>query len=388
MTPSFLWEYRLGMNKCHIKRANARGTGFFSLPQEWSSKFQKDSQVLVKIQTDDEIHYYGRIRKFNGKLVVYVPKEIMTKHEFCGKTLEIHLEKVDGFHTKIGKDGRIYLPGKRAEGLDLSEGQIIEVEGQIGDKKETVYGRLLIREKNNKNIYRMTFNKKYAGKEGIFRIKNVFKPSSEKKKISKDLDRVLEGFGWIVTGETVRVFDGNKIPVKMTRKVKLSEIGYYLGAFFADGTKRGNSWGIAASTFQQGRFYKGIHEDLFKSVDLHVELNYTFNPSTRLNRNQLIEMWEDKVGVKINSVQEYKTETKKANNRNKFGTLYFREHKILMKEIYKRMLSNFFEKILKKKNRDFAWDFILGVLEGDGCPGGKNRGHINITTNKQEASKL
>lgn len=376
------------MSICQMKKANTRGTGFFTLSQRLSSKFQEGNQVLVKIQSDVGIHYYGTIKRFNGKLVVYVPKEIMTKHELCHKTLEIRLEKVDGFHTKVGKDGRIYLPKKRAEELNLDEGQIIEVNGQIGDRTETAYGPVLMRKRGNKTTYRVNFNKNYAGKEGVFKIKNTFRPSSEKDKVSKDLNRILEGLDWIVTGETVRVFDGNKLPVKMSRKVRLSEICYYLGAFFADGTKRGNSWGIGASTFQQGKFYKSVHDDLFKSVDLHVELNYTFHPATRLNRDYLIEMWEDKVGVKINSVQEYKTETKKAKNRNKFGTLYFREHKILMKEIYNRTLSNLFEKILKEKNEALAWDFILGVLEGDGYPGGKKRGHIKITTNKQETSKL
>ena len=47
-----------------------------------------------------------------------------------------------------------------------------------------------------------------------------------------------------------------------------------------------------------------------------------------------------------------------------------------------------FVEIKDKSSKDLALDFILGVLEGDGCVGPEGRGHLVIATNNIELQIL
>ncbi len=371
----------------YICKANSAGAGFISLPERLESKFQIGKQVKININGDKSISFYTKIRKWRG-LGVYVPKKIATENNLCQKTCRVEIEQVNGFHTKIGSDGRIYIPKKRAEELQLEEGKIIKVKGEIGKTKETVYKPINIREKETTADYRITFDEEKAGKEGLFKIEDVLVPSSEKQEVNKDLREALEGLDWVITEEGIKIFDGKKVPVTLTKNLRLDSLSYYLGAFFADGTKRGDSWGIAASTFQQARFYKEKHQRLVKDSDLKTQLTYTSPPSNRIKKEKLIGKWEDEVSISVDSFREIKTDTKNARNRNKYGSLSIREHRILSKEIYNILLSLLIKRIIESEDNTIAWNFLLGVMEGDGAPGSKSRGHIVISTNHNEITVL
>ncbi|KXA96035.1 hypothetical protein AKJ37_06215 [candidate division MSBL1 archaeon SCGC-AAA259I09] len=373
--------------KTYVKKANSRGTGFFHIPDRFSDKFQVGDQVSIKIHSEETVKYSSKIRNWGG-LGVYVPKKIAGKYNLNHSTCKIEINKLNGFHAKIGSDGRVYIPNRRGKKLNLDEEKIIEIEGRIKGKNETVFWPVNVREKENTVEYRIIFDKRFAGEEGVFRIEEVYDVSSEKEKISKDLRKVLKPFDWIVPDDTVRVFDGSKVPVQMSSKLDLSDISYYLGAYFADGTKKGNSWGIAASTFQQAKFYRKSHRFVFKNADLDYQLSYTFNPASRNKNKSIVEKWKKETGIQIGSIRKLETETRNAENRNKFGSLYIREHKLLVREIYVEMLSALLKKITETHDRRLAWNFLLGVLEGDGAPKSKKHCHIEIVTNVEEIDRL
>ncbi|MDY6788539.1 MAG: hypothetical protein SVV03_01105 [Candidatus Nanohaloarchaea archaeon] len=372
--------------KAYVKKASSGGTGFIAIPDYLSTDFDVGDSVRVVIEYGGGVEYYTNLREWRGR-GVYVPKDIANRHQMCQNTYKVRIHLVEGFHAKVGGDGRVYLPNKKAAQLDLRY-KIVKVESEIEGETETVYKPVTFRDRGNTEEYKIAFNCEYAGKEGLFRIKEVFEPSTEREELNQDMLDVLESFDWIVCGDTVRVFDGNKASVAMAKDLDLEDLSYYLGAYFADGTKRGNSWGIVASTFAQARFYKSCHFNIFRDIDINTDLTYTFHPSTRIDKEALKEKWKDEAGVEVRSVQEIETETEGARNRNKHGALYFREHKGLVRDIYTRMLSVLVERVVEERNEDMAWDFILGVMEGDGAPESSSRGCIQISTNFEELDML
>jgi hypothetical protein len=52
--------------------------------------------------------------------------------------------------------------------------------------------------------------------------------------------------------------------------LKLSDLAFYLGAYFADGTRKGNSWAICASTFEQAKYYLKMHNFWLKTQNLNL----------------------------------------------------------------------------------------------------------------------
>ncbi len=55
---------------------------------------------------------------------------------------------------------------------------------------------------------------------------------------------------------------------------------------------------------------------------------------------------------------------------------------------YNNLLNFLINQIKRDKNKELALEFICGILEGDGAPSAKSRGHIVISTNKKEISIL
>ena len=55
----------------------------------------------------------------------------------------------------------------------------------------------------------------------------------------------------------------------------MPNLTFYLGAYFADGTRKGNSWGICASIFEQAKYYLKMHKFLIKDSKPEFTISYT-----------------------------------------------------------------------------------------------------------------
>jgi hypothetical protein len=53
-------------------------------------------------------------------------------------------------------------------------------------------------------------------------------------------------------------------------------------------------------------------------------------------------------------------------------------------DVYNALLNLLIKEILTKKDKNLAFDFLCGVMEGDGCVPARKRGHIVIWTNRSD----
>jgi hypothetical protein len=65
-----------------------------------------------------------------------------------------------------------------------------------------------------------------------------------------------------------------------------------------------------------------------------------------------------------------------------------REYRRITQLFYNRLLDYVLNKIIENKDKKLALEFICGILEGDGSPSSRNRGHIIISTNDRDAKTL
>ena len=374
--------------KSIVKKGNNKGACFVILPT--NTGLNKSDTILIKIN-DYNVKFYAKTRIYYNKLGFYIPANIAIDNNLFGKTCIFSIEKTDGFFTKTSDDGRIYLPQQKAEKLKLKQNEIVLIEAIINKEKYSEFCQVKIRKKPKTTEYFCMFNPNIIKKEGVFNIKSII--SRRQFHILILIKHLIEGFNYgSLDKNKIILYYGNRVPISVNTQLYLKDIAYYLGCYFSDGTKKGNSWGICASTFEQANFFIKMHKALIKNPFIKVELTYTdpHKENEDLLRTRLSNIWLQKTEISIlkKKIWIYKTEAKDAHNRNKYGALSIREHRQLVLLYYVRLLNHLIKIIVEEKNIELAIDFVCGVLEGDGCPSAKQRGHIVISSNKKEVKTL
>lgn len=365
-----------------VKKANTRGAGFVSIPKVLRNKFIINSQI--KAILNSKIPIYAKIREFNS-LGFYIPYNVVKQFSLLNNFVKVEIENIKGFYTSIGEDGRVYLPNSIAQGLGLEHNTIVEIEGFINGVKEIAYPMISVRKKEATTEYSCLFNRKVHGKHGFFKI--IRKLSN-----SESFGNLLDGlyYGNIDYTKSI-VYFGNHKPIIINNKIQINEIAHYLGCYFADGTKRGNNWGICASTFEQANYCYKMHQFLIKNAKIVSTISFTDIE----NRNNidlvdyLINLWNKNVPSlsKNAKVRIIKSASKSSLKLNKFGCLVMKENRQLTQIYYNRLLEYLFNEIKSKQNKELAIDFICGVLEGDGSVS-PDHGHLTIATNNRELNTL
>jgi bifunctional DNA-binding transcriptional regulator/antitoxin component of YhaV-PrlF toxin-antitoxin module len=366
-----------------INKGNNNGVGFIRLPAPQRQFFKIDESFKVTmIDKKTNPMFYGRIKHYSG-LGIFVPKEIVAKNNLLHKEFIIFFEKINGFHTKLTSDGRLYIPKNIFEIHGLEYDDIVLVSANIDNRKLERYCRVRKRIKEGGTLDCFcVFDSGLSGKEGIFKIeKKIKKPNKGLNKILemlKDLNLGLDG-------DIATVFDGHKVPIKINIKVKMHNFAYYLGHFFADGTKKGNSWGLCLSTFEQANAFIEMHKKLIPDANLDTYLSFSGSENLK---NSLIDIWHKKTRIRANKIVYHKSYKNYLGKRNEFGTLVLREHRKLTQIYYNRLIDLLFKEIEQHNDKKLAIDFVCGVMEGDGSPSSKSHGHIIISTNKKDAVTL
>jgi bifunctional DNA-binding transcriptional regulator/antitoxin component of YhaV-PrlF toxin-antitoxin module len=367
-----------------IIKGNNQGTGFIALPQGKIGLFNLGDWLQVKVLKNK---FFGKIIFYHGRLGVYVPKHIVRENNLLNKKAEIKIKKVDGFYAKISPDGRIHIPQDVIRKQKLKRNDIVLIK-VIKDNKiiREKYSKLHlnVRRQRNQREYTCAFDKSLYSKEFTFKIDKLPK---EKVKPSPAIANLLEkmDYGFIGKDSTI-VFKGNKNPVIINVNVNLSDIAFYLGAYFADGTRKGNSWAISASTFEQAKYYLKMHNFLIKDSKPEFIISYTNIHNLEENevKTNLSNVWQKELGVKISKFRIRKPTGKSISKQSEYGTLIIREHRQILLDAYNFLLNLLIKEILTKRDRNLAFGFLCGVMEGDGCVPARKRGHIVISSNKKD----
>ena len=305
--------------------------------------------------------------------------------------IKVRLTDLNGFYSRISSDGIIYIPQDIVKNQKLRQNDVVLIRAIKNNKviKEK-YTKIAVHRKRNKLEYVCVFDKNFYGKELIFQIK---KEASEEKvsRINLIIRKILKNFYFtFVNKNLVIVFKGNKVPAVINTNLKYSDVVFYLGAYFADGTRKGNSWAICASTFEQARYYLKMHNFLIKDSRPEFAISYTniYNIEPVELKKNLVEIWQKEVSIKVNKFRIRKPSGKSISKWNKYGTLVIREHRQILLDFYNALLESLVKEISLKKDKKLAIDFVCGVMEGDGCAPAKKRGHITIATNKEDLDIL
>ncbi len=374
-----------------IKKANGQGTGFLPFPKDKTTMSDLGDRFQIKLS--NQISFPAKVIEYSGRMGIYVPKDIVDENELLGQRVKAQAERIDGFSSKLGKDGELYIPEDIVMRYDLQENDVVLVKGlKEGEVVSEKYSRVYVvhRPKRNRDEYNCIFDKEFYGEELIFQIEKKNNKEFESR-LSQTTTAILEEMDYtFVDKEALIIFEGFKYPTVIPAKLNVENFAFYLGAYFADGTKKGNTWAISASTFKQGRYYLKFHKLLIKDTDPEFVVSYTKLPGTSFNeaREKLTKGWENEVGIEIDRFRIREPEGKRLAKRNEYGTLVIREARQILFDVYKRLLNLSIEKIITTQDKELAMDFILGVLEGDGAIPAKKRSHIQICTNEVQSSTL
>jgi len=363
----------------YVSRGNNLGISFIRIPQESRKNYAE--KETVKITLDNKLSFYSKIRKNRNGIGVYIPKETNPENNLYGKKVEVLVDKVQGFHSVLGKDGRLYIPQNVEETFCLNNGDIILIRCLSDPNKEDKFCKVHVRLKKNKECM-CIYDCQSPKFEGLFEV-------VRKVESIPPANKLFEGFSIADNDGDVTLFDGQKRCVETKNSLTPLDFSHYLGCYFADGTRKGNSWGISASSFKQALYFAEMHKKIISKPNLDFCISYTSKNDLMGNEKEVvIEKWFKETGIRASRARIRVSNCKNLGKLNPSGTMVLLEHRKLTQTLYNRMLDNLQRHIIENNDEKKAIEFICGVMEGDGSPSARKRGHIVIATNTNDAVVL
>ena len=345
-----------------VKKGGGGGTGFVRLPEKDSLK--KGERIKVHL-SNFEKDFFSTVT-INDSLGFYIPRNLCSDLNLLGNTVSVRLAPIIDFYAKATSDGIVYLPQKAAREGHVRKNDVIEL--SLGN--ERYIAKVRSRIKRGTEEFYFTLGKNFADKFVSFSITK--KLPAIKSDYPLEICSINENEGII--------FDGT-YPVRVRTNLDLNSTAFFLGAFLADGTKRGFSWGICASTPAQAKFYLTSHNSIILSPKVTWTLSFSSPEHEKeLIIRKLIQEWKNE-GFQIDKVRFHQFRSSSALKHNSCGTLVFKENRVGVLNYYNYLLEKVVKKITQTKDKKMAFEFLCGILEGDGTVNAKKRAHVQIATN-------
>lgn len=369
----------------NVWRGNNRGSGFVKIPTNVNINFSQKDNIKVEIIKGTKIlnNFYGSISSYKRNFGFYIPQKICLFHNILGKALRFNVKKIEGFYSDLGNEGRLYIQNNIAEKLELKEGDIILVKGSFENSTIENLCKLRFRQRaDGRKEYFCFFSPKFKNKSGIFNIKRKL----IKERIKEPLISLLNNINYGSFDKSRVIIIHHKSRLDINSKIKMDkDLSFYLGCYFADGTKK-NSWAITASTFEQAMFYKKMHESMILNPE-YSSSYISITSKKNVGESNIKKLWKNFTGLEVNKVRQRISQSG-AENINEYGSFVIRDNRRITLIYYQRLLNYLIKYIINKKDRKMATDFICGVFEGDGSPNAIKRGHIIISSNKKDSQIL
>ncbi len=393
---SIVWERK-------ITKGNSKGTGWLSLPRELKSSLELGSYYDVTL-FDEKIGRLEMLLKlveYSSSLGFYIPKKICEDYKLLKKKLEVTIEDSEYFPGQVPTDRRVYLPYSIISRYGIKENELYEVEIVANGM---VFGEVVIISKTDRSKaarqdeYAITIRlckipTKVRVKVRFIRKIEILTPITPPHEDeyfyipSLFHDAVM---GKIHENEMV-IFLGNHVPLFTPIRINLLEFIHYFGCYYADGTKKGWAWSISASTPEQAVYYIEKYNQMIFGNQLSFRLTYSKKPSDKRTnervKEDLIKYWKEKTDVEIEKKKILLRVTKHDNVRkwNKCGSLGIKDNRNLVMEIHLRIMKKIIRHLDKCSNDNHLWDFLFGILEGDGSvSGGKSRFGVGFSFHKDD----
>jgi bifunctional DNA-binding transcriptional regulator/antitoxin component of YhaV-PrlF toxin-antitoxin module len=364
-----------------VWRGNKKGAGFVRLTKNTQDLRLKD-KIKVNILDGNSIlaTFYASLASYKNYIGFYIPQKICSFYKLLGKEVEFEVEKINGFYTKLGNDGRLYIPYEIASELQLKPNELILIKGQVENITETKVCKIKVREKNSKKEYFCIFSSELKNKSGLFTIKSKL----PKYNLKEPLKSILKNLNYGILDNRKIVILQHKSKLDINPQVEPDDnLFYYFGCYFADGTKK-NTWAITASTFDQAKFYKEMHKKLILNPEYESSyISISLRKDKRVDLEEIKKLWKKACGIEVKSI---KTRIINGNSlkTHLYGSLVIRDNRKVTLLYYQKLLNYVITYIINKKDKKAAFNFICGVLEGDGSPSARKRGYIVIASNKED----
>ena len=350
---------------------NTRGTGLVKLPK--GSRLEKNQRIEVKASPSGAT-FFARVITARGSKAFYVPKKMAQDMRKTSEIFAFAVDEINGFYSTVTTDGRINLPIEIVESNNIADGDAII----ISSASRAKYGKISLRERKRKREFTCQFFSDLAGENRIFKVRKLQK-TIPTTRLQSSLAKEIELYD---DGKKTIAMHGQKQPVNINQDICESDIAHFLGAYYADGTKIGNNWGICASTIEQGNYYLSSHGNIILDARPVMELSYT--EKHRQNEESPLKKWNAS-GIKVEKIRVRRPIGKNDGlKRSENGSLVIKENRKLTQIIYNTLIKAVAQKIIEEKNEALALDFIMGVIEGDGAANSKTHGHILIASNARE----
>ncbi|MCE7749437.1 MAG: hypothetical protein GPJ51_13685 [Candidatus Heimdallarchaeota archaeon] len=391
------WEGR-------ILKGGSNGTGWITVPIELRETLETglfydltliDSNLETQVLT-------AKLNRKNKGWGFYISKDLCEEYSLLGKTVTCYIYQMDHYPIKINSDKIVGLPNSIVEENDIQENDMFEVEilTEEGIFREVVIITVIDRSnRSDKNEYRFTLRLSDVPRSTEARAKFVRRieklPPKLKEKENYEnfyLPKLFpDGIIGKVHENEMIIFLGNHVPVFTPIRINLLEFIHYFGCYYADGTKKGWTWRINASTPEQAIYYLANYNTLVFGNYLKFRLIYTKKPSDKRKENNikeaLIKYWRKETGIEIQK-ERVKIRTAKSDGIRKWnvcGSLSIRDDRSLLMKLHTRILKEMMEYLNLCDDKNHMWNFLFGVLEGDGSVcGGIARFGISFSFHKND----
>ena len=388
-----------------ISKGGGNGTGYITLPAHFVGSLDHGQYYdLTLVDSNLKTHVLAaRFRVTKKSRGFYIPKELCEKHSLIGETVKCYIYQMEHFPVLINEDKIVGLAQSIVEEYKLRKDDLWEVEllTTRGIFREVVLIGMIDRSnRSSGDEYRFTLRLSDVPRSIEARAKFVRKieklPSKQKKEANCENYYLPQLFHDGIMGQVheneMIIFLGNHVPVFTPIQINLLDFIHYFGCYYADGTKKGWAWRINASTPEQADYYIKKYNQLVFGNSLVFELTYTMKPSNRRSdrkvKKNLIQFWKEKSNIDIEEKRIWVRTSKSKNIRkwNVCGSLGIRDDRNLVMEIHVRVMMFILNYLANECLKDDeVWDFLFGILEGDGfVGGGKARFSVGFATHSSD----
>lgn len=377
-------------------------SGTINLPKRFQEELGIKTPITLTFENNN-IEAYIR-----AKFTINIPKAVVEKQGLRGRKFEFTLSKRvedEWFSAKISPYKQVRLPKSIVVDKELSDRDIIELRIKLENGPELVeYGIIKVGPRKNRFTEHIVIIRTQEIQTKIkakFKIQRIIEkpqwrqPSTEDDEIIY-LPSLFQGDEEVDIGlieiDKIIIFKGRFIPIITPLELKLGEIIHYMGAYFADGTKKGHAWRMSASTPEQGVYYLSRCQLMVFDEDYRHTVVYTKHvDETRSKREitgALTEYWKKRTNgvVILRSIRILDSGDIEGRNWNMFGSLQINNYKGLIMILHGNLLNHITDLMVRGIRKSLIWDFLFGGFEGDGfVSGGTERVGLGIATSVDHA---
>ena len=365
-------------------------------------------ELVLAIQSQLSLSLTLKLVKNKTSWGFYIPQSLCFEKQLIGQLANVELKYSEYVPVTFSEINKVRILNIIVERYAIHKGDLYKVEIKTDQQQfqEIVLinnvDRSNVTNRSDEHYFLIRFNELQGLVSGSIKIiSKVDKIPLQENFIMKENIYLPNLFPEAILGkidaDKMVIFLGNHKPIITSITIKIVDIIHYFGCYYADGTKSG-SWSINGSTPEQALYYISVFNKLILNPDLNFRLVYTitnFLDDVGNIKSYLKNKWKESTNIDITlnniylseSIIGNKIENYPSTKHNTIGSLRIIDNKSLVLDLHKKIL-NIIESFLLSTNDIYSsWQFLFGILEGDGSVGGgKNRCRITFTEELPESS--